>query len=117
MKPVYDVTEQLHPVVNALDGLSHGVTLKPVVVLVLPLREQTATLARAAPLLLRCRGSWCRMGTREESQEVQNLPAIDGLCSTVALVDSKDEVQSAVTLLSEVICQPRLLRERSKLAR
>ena len=104
MKPVYDVTEQLHPVVDALDGLSHGVTLEPVVVLVLPLREQTATLARAAPLPLRRRGSWRQVRTREEGQEVQNLPAVDGLCSTAALVDLKDEVQSAVPLLLEAIC-------------
>lgn len=50
--PVYDVTEQLQPVLDALDGLSHAVTLTPVVGFVLPLREQTAALARAAPLPL-----------------------------------------------------------------
>lgn len=97
--PVYKVSEQLQPVLNALDGPSHSATLKPEVVFVLPLCEQIAALARAAPLPLRAQGGWLGTGTREKSQEVQNLPAIHGLCPTVVLVDSKDEVQPAVALL------------------
>lgn len=113
-KPVYNFTEQLQPVLNAVDGLSHGAALKPVVVFVLPLCVQTAALARAAPLPLRAQGGWRGTGTREKSQEVQNLPAIHGLCPTVALVDSNDEVQSAVTLLFVAICQPRHIERRAR---
>lgn len=105
-KPVYNVTEQLQPVLHAVDGLSHSSTLEPVVVFVLPLCEQTAALARAAPLALRPQGGRRRTGTRENSQKVQNLPAVHGLCPTVAFVDLKDEVHAAVVLLFQVFCQP-----------
>lgn len=56
--PVDNISEQLQSVLDAVDGLSHGVTLKPVVELVLPLREQTAAVARSAPLTLRVQGGW-----------------------------------------------------------
>lgn len=65
--PVYNVTEQPQPLLNAVDGLSHSATLKPVVVFVLPLCEQTAALARAAPLPLRAQGGWRGTWTREKS--------------------------------------------------
>lgn len=55
-KPVNNVTEQLQSLLNTVDGVSHRATLKPVVVLVLPLREQTAAVARSAPLALRAQG-------------------------------------------------------------
>lgn len=43
--PFYDVTELFQPVLNAVDGLPHSLTVKPVVVFVLPLCIQTAALA------------------------------------------------------------------------
>ncbi len=104
--PVYNVTEQPQPLLNAVDGLSHSTTLKPVVVFVLPLCEQAAALARAAPLPLRAQGGWQGTWTREKSQKVQNLPTVYGLCTTMVLVDSNDEVQSAVVLLFMAVCQP-----------
>lgn len=69
------------------------------VVFVWPLCVQAAALARAAPGPERCLGSWLGTWAREESQEVQNFQAIHRLCSTVALIDSEDEVQSTVVLL------------------
>lgn len=42
--PVYNVTEQLQSLLNAVDGLSHSATLKPVVVFVLRLCEHTAAV-------------------------------------------------------------------------
>lgn len=101
--PVNNVTEQLQPVLDAVDGLSHSSTLKPVVMFVLPLCEQTAALARAAPLPFRAQGGWRGTGTREERQKVQNLLAIHGLCPTVAFVDLKDGVHSAIALLFQAI--------------
>lgn len=43
--PVYDIVETLQSVLDALDGICYSVTLKPEVLLVLPLSEQTAAVA------------------------------------------------------------------------
>lgn len=92
-------------------------TLKPEVVFVLPLCVQAAAVARTTPLPLRARGGRRGTRTREKSQKVQNLSAIHGLCPAVVLVDSNDEVQSAVALLFMAICQPQLLSKRVNISR
>lgn len=82
-----------------MDGLLHGVTLEPQVVFVLPLGEQAAAVARAAPLPQRAQTGQPGAGTREERQEVQDLLAVHGLGTAAALVDSVDQVQPTVPLL------------------
>ena len=105
--PVDDVTEQLQPLLNALEGLSQGVALKPVVVLVLPLRKQTAAVTRSVPLPPGAQeGSRGGTGAGKESQKVQHLPAVHGLHPAVLLIDPHDEVQPAVVLLFLFVCQP-----------
>lgn len=91
-KPVDDVAEQLHPLLDAVDGRSHGATLEPVVVLVRPLCEQAAAVARPAPVALGAGGGRGGARSGQEGQKVQNLPAVHGLRSAVVLVDSDDEV-------------------------
>jgi len=115
--PVYDVLEQLQPVVDAVDGLSYGATLKPEVVFVVPLRVKSAAVARATPLPLGARGGWRGAGPGDEGQEVQNLPAVHGLRRAVALVDANDEVQLAVALLLVAVGQPRLWRRKGECQR